>query len=182
MWRKRAGANLHCTLHIILIQNLRGGRGMSTKNGKLFNYFPFCCVEFSFPPSFFVCLWVCFFHEMQHTVQSGLLTPLNWIHLPNAGNVTQSLWEPWTYDSHLMKRSKYSFLQHANKQFSSCPARSQLEQVKASIISHLNWGLRREDTWRASLCVKNLGQLLLLSAPDTWRTLHGVHVLLLWHI
>lgn len=104
-WRKRAGANLQYTCHITLIQNLKvGGRCLQKLENSMFNYFPFCCVEFSFSPPFPLCVCECAF-SMTCNTQSNL-THLNWIHLPNSGNVTQSLWEPWTYDSHLRKRSK----------------------------------------------------------------------------
>lgn len=50
-----------------------------------------------------------------------------------------------TCDNHLRKGSRRSFLQHARKLFSSHPARSQLEQVKAYIVSHTNRELLKTE-------------------------------------
>lgn len=143
-----------------------GGGGDVYKNWKIensmFNYFPFCCVEFSFFPPFPLCVCECVF-SMKCNTQSNL-THLNWTHLPNSGNVTQSLWEPWTYDSHLRKRSKYSFLQHSSKQFSSHPSRSLLEQVKHLLFhTQIKKDSEQRILKRASLCVKNCRQLHLVA-------------------
>lgn len=86
-----------------------------------------------------------------------------------------------TRDSHLRQGSRHRFLQHAQTLFSSPPAGSQLEQVKAYRVSHKNEELlKTEAPQTAALCVKSCQQVLLSGAADTWRTPRGVQVLLLW--
>lgn len=115
---------------------------------NIFNYFSIF-LSFAllfFPP--FLCMYVCGFFSRECNIHS-LVMPSQ----PSDLNLSAKFRKHHavilrtlkTCGSHLRKGSRHGFLQHARKLFSSHPARSLLEQVKAHIVSHANGELLKTE-------------------------------------